>query len=141
VSDFKQRALGVDLQYAHHHLEVYAEFIFNRFDVPNITESLGAKGYYIEVKQTLTPRIFAAVRWNQIYFGRLQYEPASGEHPRFDDNVDSLEVGMGYRFTEKLLSKFSYQYNRTLSDMVPRENVFAAQLVYSLDIRSLLRIR
>jgi hypothetical protein len=141
INDFKQRALGFDLQYTLHHLEVYAELVFNRFDVPNILQPLGATGYYIEVKQTWTPRIFTAVRWNQIYFDRLRNDFAPGENPRFDYNVNSLEVGIGYRFTEKLLSKFSYQYNRTLGDMVPTESVFAAQLVYSLDVRHLLRIR
>jgi hypothetical protein len=141
INDFKQRALGFDLQYTLHHLEVYAEFLFNRFDLPNILQPLGAKGYYIEAKRTWTPRFFTAVRWNQIYFDRLRYDSTPGEAPRFDYNVNSLEVGIGYRFTEKLLSKFSYQYNRTLSDLVPKENVFAAQLVYSLDVRSLLRIR
>jgi len=141
INDFKQRAIGFDLQYALHHLEVYAELLFNRFDVPNILQPLGATGYYIEVKQTWAPRIFSAVRWNQIYFDRLRNDFPPGEGPRFDYNVNSLEAGVGYRLTEKLLSKFSYQHNRTLSDTVPTENVFAAQLVYSFDVRSLLRIR
>src|SRR5262249_31236996 len=119
----------------------YAELVFNRFDVPNLFQSLGATGYYIEAKHTWTPRFFTAVRWNQIFFDRLRGDSLSGEAPRSDYNVNSLEAGIGYRFTEKLLSKFSYQYNRTLSDMVPRENVFAAQLVFSFDVRNLLRIR
>lgn len=141
INDFKQRALGFDLQYTLHHLEVYAELIFNRFDVPNIPQPVGATGYYIEAKQTWTPRFFTAFRWNQLYFDRLRNDFLPGEGPRFDDNVNTLEMGFGYRFTEKLLSKFSYQYIRTLSDQVPRENVLAAQLVYTLDIRNLLRIR
>jgi hypothetical protein len=141
INDFKQRALGFDLQYALHHLEVYAELIFNRFDVPNVPQPVGATGYYIEVKQTWTPRFFTAFRWNQIYFDRLRNDFVPGEGPRFDYNVNTLEVGFGYRFTEKLLAKFSYQYIRTLSDEVPRENVLAAQLVYTLDVRNLLRIR
>jgi hypothetical protein len=141
IDDFKQKALGFDLQYTLHHFEVYAELLFNRFDVPNLLQSLGATGYYIEAKQTWTPRFFTAVRWNQIFFDRLRGDSLSGEAPRFDYNVNSLEAGIGYRFTEKLLSKFSYQYNRTLSDTVPRENILAAQLVFSFDVRNLLRIR
>src|SRR5215831_16370286 len=41
IDDFKQKALGFDLQYTLHHLEVYAELVFNRFDVPNVLQSLG----------------------------------------------------------------------------------------------------
>jgi len=141
INDYPERSLGFDLEYTLHHLEVYAELLFNRFNVPNISQPFGATGYYIEAKRTWTPRMFSAIRWNQIYFDRFRsgFEPGAG--PRFDYNLNSLELGVGYRFTERLLLKFEYQYNRTLSDEVPRENVFAAQLVYTLDVRNLLRLR
>jgi|GEM_PF-1921254 hypothetical protein len=141
INDFDQKTLGFDLQYTLHHLEIYAELVFNRFSIPNIHEPFGATGYYLEVKRTWTPRIFTAVRWNQIYFDRFRDGFAPGQGPRVDYNVESLELGFGYRFTESLLAKFAYQYNRTLSDQVPRDHVFAAQLVYTFDLRNLLRIR
>jgi hypothetical protein len=140
-NDFKQRAFGFDLQYAIDHLEIYGELLFNNFAVPYIPQRLGATGYFIELKQTWTPRIFSAVRWNQIFFDRLRSGLSDGSHPRFDYNVNSLEAGIGFRFSEKLLAKFSYQYNRTMDEMEPREDVFGVQLVYTFDIRNLLRIR
>jgi hypothetical protein len=36
--------------------------------------------------------------------------------------------------------KSSYQFRRTVTNQDPRDDVFAAQLVYSFDVRKLLRI-
>jgi hypothetical protein len=156
LRDFPQRALGFDVQYTLNHLEFYGELIFNQYRVPYIQQRLGATGYYLELKRTWTPRIFTAVRWNQIYFDRFRYgagnqtaysqqiEPVSEASylgVRWDENVNSLEAGLGYRLTEKLLAKASYQYNRTVAGNDPKDNVFAVQLVYSFDVRSLLRVR
>jgi len=137
--EFKQRTLGFDFQYAIHHLEAYGELIFNTFQVPNISQGLGTTGYYLELKYTWTPRFFSAARWNQIYSDRLRSGPSSDSHPRFDNNVNSLELGVGYRLTERLLAKASYQLNRTLGGRDPYTNVLAVQVVYSLSIWNLLR--
>ncbi len=156
LRDYPQKALGFDLQYALNHFEFYGELVFDRFRIPYIRQSLGATGYYLEFKQTWTPRIFTALRWNQIYFDRFREDteipllddPLAEPAPyanyrgaRWDNNVNSLEAGLGYRLTEKLLAKTSFQYNRTITGRDPNDNVFSIQLVYSLDARSLLRIR
>jgi hypothetical protein len=140
-NEFKQRALGFDFQYAIHHLEAYGELLFNTFEVPNIPQRLGATGYYLELKYTWTPRFFSAIRWNQIYFDRLRGGLSSDFRPRFDNNVNSLEFGLGYRLTERLLAKGSYQHNQNLGGRDPYNDVFALQIVYSLDIWNLLRGR
>jgi hypothetical protein len=153
LRDYTQRALDFDFEYTFRHLETYGELLFTNFRVPNINQRLGASGYYVELKHTWAPRIYTALRWNQIFFDRLRpsaYSPYGEPTPpefndftgvRFDYNINSLEVGLGFRITGKLLTKVSFQHDRTLGGMDPRNYVFAAQLVYSFDIIDLLRLR
>ena len=153
LRDYTQRAVGFDLQYTIRHFEAYGEGILTNFKVPNVSQRLGAKGYYLELKYTWLPRLFTAVRWNQIFFDRLRqdtnpaYSPPAPESEapyvgvRFDQNINSLEFGLGFRITHKLMAKTSYQYRRTLGGADPKDNIFAAQLVYVFDISNLLRIR
>jgi hypothetical protein len=140
-SDFTQRALGADLQLTLHHLELQAEVMFTNFQVPRIAQRLGAAGYFVELKHTLTPRLFLAGRWNQLYFDRLRSGIAYGERPRFDNNRYTLELGVGYHLTEKLLVKSAYQFNRTVTALEPRDDVVGVQLVFRFDPRNLLRWR
>jgi len=138
--DFTQRALGADLQLTLHHLELQAELMFTNFQVPRISQRLGAAGYFVELKHTLTPRLFLAGRWNQLYFDRLRSGILYGERPRFDNNRYSLELGVGYHLSEKLLVKSAYQFNRTVTALEPRDDVVGIQLVFRFDPRSLLRL-
>ena len=133
------RALGVDLQLTLHHFELQSELMFTNFQVPRISQRLGAAGYFVELKHTLTPRWFLAGRWNQLYFDRLRSGITNGERPRFDSNRYSLEFGVGYHLSEKLLVKSSYQFNRTVTALEPRDDVVGIQLVYRFDPRNLLR--
>jgi hypothetical protein len=137
--DFTQRALGFDLQLTLHHLELQSELMFTNFKVPRISQRLGAAGYFVELKHTLTPRLFLAARWNQLYFDRFRSGITNGERPRFDSNRYSLEFGLGYHLSEKLLVKSAYQLNRTVTTLEPRDDVVGIQLVYRFDPRSLLR--
>ena len=138
--DFTQRAWGADLQLTLHHLELQSELLFTNFQVPRISQRLGAAGYFVELKHTLTPRLFLAGRWNQLYFDRLRSGITNGERPRFDNNRYSLELGVGYHLSEKLLVKSSYQFNRTVTALEPRDDMVGIQLVYRFDPRSLLRL-
>jgi len=138
--DFTQRAIGADLQLTLRHLELQSELLFTNFKVPRISQRLGAAGYFVELKHTLTPRLFLAGRWNQLYFDRLRSGISNGGHPRFDNNRYSLELGLGYHLTEKLLVKASHQFNRTVTALEPRDDVTGVQLVYRFDPRNLLRL-
>ncbi len=139
-SDFTQRALGFDLQLTLRHLEFQGEALFTNFAVPNISQRLGATGYFLEIKHTISPRLFAAARWNQIYFDRFRSGFSNGLRPRFDYNRESLELGFGFLLSESLLLKGSYQFHRTLSAFDPQDNVAGIQLVYRFGVRRLLRV-
>jgi len=138
-SDFTQRALGFDLQLFFQHLDIQGELIFANFKVPNIRQRLGSTGYFVEFKRTLTPRLFTAARWNQLYFDRFRGGYYEDNVIRFDRNVQSLELGLGFRLTEKLLAKTSYQFNHTSVSTDPNNDLFSIQLVYSFDVRKLIQ--
>lgn len=138
--DFTQRALGLDLQLTLPHLEFQGEALFTNFAVPNISQRLGVSGYFLELKRTISPRLFAAARWNQIYFDRFRSGFSNGSRPRFDYNRESVELGLGFLLSESLLLKGSYQFHRTLGAFDPQDNVAGVQLVYRFDVRRLLRV-
>ena len=142
IDDFNQQVLGFDLQFSLNHLEIISELVFNSFQVPNIYKPLGTTGYYIQAKQTLSPRIYAAVRWDQLISDRLTtfYYDYYNSSYRWDSNVNSLEVALGVRITEKMLLKTSYQYRRTDGVYTYSENNVGMQLVYSFDVKKLFRI-
>lgn len=137
--NFTQRALGFDLQLTLPHIELQGELLFTNFKVPNVPQRLGSTGYFLELKHTLTPRLFAAARWNQLYFDRFR-SGFNGAAPRFDRNQNSLEIGLGFRLSEKLLLKSSYQFRDTVSAADPPDDVLGVQLVYSFDVRKLVRV-
>jgi hypothetical protein len=130
----------MDMQLTLRHLELQGELLFTNYRVPHIQQRLGATGYFLELKHTVSPRLFVAGRWNQLYFDRVRAGLSDGSRPRFDQNRNGLEVGLGFRLSERLLAKSSYQFLRTISSEDPRDSVFGIQLVYSFDVRKLLRV-
>jgi len=137
--DFTQRAMGADVQLTLRHLELQGELLFTSFKVPRISQRLGAAAYFVELKRTLTPRLFVAGRWNQLYFDRLRSGLTNGVRPRFDNNRYSLELGLGYHLSEKLLVKASHQINRTVTALEPRDDATGVQLVYQFNPRNWFR--
>jgi hypothetical protein len=138
-SYFTQRALGFDFQLTLPHIDLQGEASFSNFRVPNVSQRLGASGYFLELKHTLRPRLFAAARWNQLYFDRFRSGFDNGFRPRFDSNRYSLELGLGFLISESLLLKGSYQFNRTVLGVDPDDDIAGVQLVYRFDVRKLLR--
>jgi hypothetical protein len=54
--------------------------------------------------------------------------------------VNSFEVALGVRITEKMLLKTAYQYRPTDGIYTYRQNNVGMQLVYSFDVKKLFRI-
>jgi hypothetical protein len=102
VNDFGQTTWGLDARYAHHRLEVWAEVIGSRFEVPNVGE-VGTTSYYVELKRKLTVRSYGAVRWGQQFFDRI--DDGSGATAAWDRDASRVEVALGYRLTRDLQCK------------------------------------
>ncbi|HSH95502.1 MAG TPA: hypothetical protein VK968_15270, partial [Roseimicrobium sp.] len=63
LDDFNQLTVAYDASYSWHHWQLWGEFYFSRFDVPNVGPADTA-AWYLEAKYKITPSLFAAVRFN-----------------------------------------------------------------------------
>ena len=124
LGDYDQIVLGQDVSFAWRHLQVSAEFYQTRFELPGIGDA-DSFSYYIEAKYKVTPQLFAAVRWNQQFFGDIRgyySEPFPWWH-----DISRLDTALIYRLTEHTQIKVQYnaQYEE---DRTRYGHTFATQL-------------
>ncbi len=125
VGDYHQYVVAADASFARRHLELWAEAFAARFEVPRVG---GADTfvYYVEGRYKLTPRLFAALRWNQQLFGDV---PNSvGDDRAWDRSGWRVDTAFTYRFGRHLQGKLQYSYFRQRGDVQQGEQLVAAQL-------------
>src|SRR5262249_15227420 len=69
--DYLQQLVGADLSYAWHRFQLWAEIFASRFEVPHVDDA-DTLAYYLEGKYKINATLFAAVRWNQQFFGKVR---------------------------------------------------------------------
>ena len=90
LGDFNQITVGEDVSFAWHHWQLWAEaYACCRFQVPNVGNA-DTLAYYIEAKYKITAGLFAAVRWNQQFFGEVP-NGLGGQQP-WDHDVDRVDI-------------------------------------------------
>jgi hypothetical protein len=111
-SDFHQRVAAFDFSFARGYLETHAEAARGTYDVP-LRGSITGYTYYGEMKYTLTPRFFIAVRAerNKYPFIRAAATAGTAYAARLTDFVDG-EFGGGYRISTSTLIKASVRGDR-----------------------------
>ncbi|MFL6583356.1 MAG: hypothetical protein ACJ8KU_02430 [Chthoniobacterales bacterium] len=124
VSDYDQLLVGQDISFEWHHLQVWSEIYEARFEVPQVGNA-DTLAYFIEAKYKFAPQLFAAVRWNQQFFGDVP-NGYGGSTP-WNGDVSRIEVALGYRPTAHTQLKVQYNFHR--EEAAPRESphLFAAQ--------------
>ena len=127
-NDFKQTVLGIDVGYAHHHLQIWSEVVASKFDVLNVG-SLETLAYYIEAKQKWNSRFYTGVRWNQQFFEDVTN--AVGQSVSWDRDAWRAELAFGYRLSSHALTKIQYGYSRLRGDLQQGEQLVAAQLLFT----------
>lgn len=127
--DFRQRALGADLEYGRGHWRVRAEGVWNAWDAaartaPLYDEDLTARALSVEARYRLWPGVHVAARVDRLDFGDITGPngPDSWEAP-----VWRLETGAGYQLTRALSLKAVYQRNRRDGGFVRGSDLVAAQ--------------
>ena len=123
VGDYKQKLLGQDISFAWHHLQVWAEFYENRFEIPRLGDA-DSFAWYIEAKYKLTPQFFAALRFNQQVFSTV--DSSHGSIPLGADAV-RLDLAGTYRFTPRTHLKLQYSLLDPTSDTGRTNHIVAAQ--------------
>ena len=124
-----QQALGADAEYSHAHWLVRAEVIWNRWQVPTLSQDLSASSVFVEGRYKILPGFYVAGRVDRLGFSELQSSRGSLS---WDAPVTRVETGAGYYLRRNLLAKASYQQNWRDGGLVRRRGLFAAQLHFWL---------
>ena len=125
-----QEALGLDAEISRDHWLVRGEFIWNRWQVPTMAQTLDARSAFVETRYKLSPALFVASRIDRLGFSRLT-SPSLGALT-WDAPVTRLETGAGYYIRRNLVAKGTYQYNWRDGGLVRGLGLFAAQLHFWL---------
>ena len=123
--DYLQKMIGIDYSYKREKLNLNAEFVFNNFESPRITEDLETIGYYIEAQYFLKQKFYGALRIGGLIFGDIS--PISGTPTSWENDIDRSEFGLGYYFNEDILTKFFVQNNNSDNTSL-EDNLFGLQL-------------
>ena len=93
--------------------------------MPNVGDA-DTVAYYLEAKYKITTQLFAALRWNQQFFGAVP-NGAGGETP-WDRDAWRVDTALGYRFTRHLQGKLQYSYTHQKGSLPQGEQLVAAQV-------------
>jgi len=124
LSDYRQIVLGQDISFAWHHVELSAEVIEARFEIPDVGNA-DSLAYYLEAKYKFTPQLFGALRWNQQIFGTLP--DGAGGQEKWGADIWRTDVALGWRFTAHTQIKLQYSVERHAADIPGFGHTFAAQ--------------
>ncbi|HYO98299.1 MAG TPA: hypothetical protein VER33_27530, partial [Polyangiaceae bacterium] len=125
IDDYRQRLIGHDVSFAWHHLQLWAEVFYCRFEVPGVGNP-DTLSYYVEAKYKLTPQFFLAARWNEQRFGTVR--EADGRRTRWGGDVWRAEIAPTYRFTPNWQLKLHYTLAQERGGPRALEHLLAAQL-------------
>lgn len=137
---YTQRVVAFDSRFSRGYFELHGELAFARYEVPNQTATVDGVTYYAEVKQTLSPRFFAAVRAERNDYPFIMPVGGSTWIARSVD-VYNVEVGAGFRASAGTLVKATYRrgwydVDPDLRAFLPDGYAFALQISCDLDVRS-----
>ncbi len=125
----RQRAAGLDAEYAAGYWILRAEAVWSGWDVPPLagttSRRLDALGLMLEARYKVAPGLYVAGRADHLGFSRLQ---TSGSFP-WDAPVTRLEVGAGYAIVRNLLLKAALQHNTRNGGRIRGRDLLAGQVV------------
>ena len=119
-TNYRQRALGFDGEYSRGFWIVRGELIDSRWNLPAanqpyITNPLRATAGYVETRYRITPRYYAAARYDYLTFSKItgfrQTNAAPGQPTPWDAPVTRAELGGGVSITRHLTARASLQFN------------------------------
>jgi hypothetical protein len=125
ITDFTQYLIGADVAYATGHFQVWSEVFLSRFEIPN-NEDADTLAYYIEARYKFTPQLFAALRWNQQFFGEMSN--GTGGRQAWDNDIWKIEPGIVYRLSRHIQIKLQYAHSHQQSLFQQGENFVGTQL-------------
>src|SRR5262249_53082732 len=124
IDDYREFLIGQDVSFAMHHLQIWAEFYEARFEVPRVGDA-NTFAYYLEAKYKLTPQLFAALRWNQQLFSKI--DNGMGGTLRWSQDLAKIDIAAGYRFNSYMQLKMQYSFQQETTGPEDNNHIFAAQ--------------
>jgi hypothetical protein len=141
--DFDQTVEAADVRLSLGYFETHLEAAWSSYEVPTLSKTVHGFGWYDEMRATLSPRVFAAARFEYFRYAFIGAFP-----PKVWIGAETIErnieMGMGYRLTEAALLKVSYRrdfwppQSGPGAPLLPDGSALAAQVSYHLDISELL---
>ena len=125
VGSHHETLAAVDAAYAWRHLQLWAETFVGRFEIPHVGNA-DTVAYYVEGRYKLTPRLFAALRWNQQFFGDVDND--HGHDRTWDQDAWRVDSAIGCRLNPHVQAKLQYSYKHQRGDLQQGEQLVAAQL-------------
>jgi len=142
--DYDQEFWGLDFQFSRGYLEFNGQLLRTSYEVPYHDPAPEDSSYFLELKYTWTPRLYGAVRYQDIELTYVDY-PKYGYWHTDASKFTALEVGLGYRFNPDLQLKVTYQADRWKGSNYgyayarnARGHALGLQLSWSFDLVSLL---
>jgi hypothetical protein len=136
--DYRQRVIASDVQYGVGHFDLRAEFAIMDFEVPR-TGRIDGPAADLEVRATLTPRLFVAARGElNRYPFILPVSPTTWVSRRTE--LRAFEGGFGFRFDASTLFKATFSADdwvvtpQNASFVRPGGKALAVQLSRTFDV-------
>lgn len=129
--DFRQKALGADLEYERGYWILRGEALWSRWNLPAVEPTLliaplDALGLYGEVRYKIRPGLYVAGRAEHLGFSEV--DTASGR-TTWEAPVTRWEIGAGYAVRREVLLKASWQHNRRDGGRVRENDLVGAQVL------------
>ena len=128
LGDFRQTLAAADLAWAWRHVELWSELFLTRFEIPNVGDA-DSVAYYLEGRYRVSPRLFAALRWNRQLFGTI--EDDAGSDRRWDRDTWRVDAALTARYDRHLQVKLQYAFTRQSGGRQQGPQLLAAQLTLS----------
>jgi len=110
AEDYKQRLIGLDFEYGMGHFQLIGEWVFNQWQVPNLTKRhLSNSGGYVEGKYELGPGLYYALRFGRIGYNEI--DDGQGRSTPWDYGIKRIETGFGYYLAHRTRLKALVQLN------------------------------
>ena len=132
ISESRQNVVGTDISYAHGPIELWSEFAWSQYEVPDAKAgkavgNIGAYSYFIESKWKFMPQFWLSGRWNQQLYSNVT--PAGGSETPWYNNLWRADACLGFKINRFTQFKVQYSYTEEEGTVDPGQNLFAVELV------------
>ena len=132
IGESRQNVVGTDISYAHGPIELWSEFAWSQYEVPDAKAgkavgNIGAYSYFIESKWKFMPQFWLSGRWNQQLYSNVTQ--TNGIETPWYNNLWRADACLGFKINRFTQFKVQYSYTEEAGDVDPGQNLFAAELV------------